>query len=123
MPTPKDKLLYDKIKNEVLLKNPINSAYRSGLIVKKYKEAYNNKYNSNDAYIGKKSNSDLKRWFDEVWTNQRGEIGYKYNYDIYRPNIRVNKDTPTTFKELSKEQIKNAMNKKKNIGRVNKFNI
>ena len=46
---------------------------------------------------------NLKRWFKEKWVNSRGEVGYKKTSDVYRPTVRVNKDTPTTFKEFTKE--------------------
>ena len=52
--------------------------------------------------------SGLNRWFSENWTNQRGETGYKYKSDIYRPNIKITKDTPTTFKELKEKEIEKA---------------
>ena len=49
------------------------SAYRSGLLVKKYKEEYFKKHKNNNAYTGDKQNSNLKRWFKlykENKTNQ-----------------------------------------------------
>ena len=59
MTAPKDKELYEKIKKEIISKHPKHSAYRSGLIVKAYKEA-------GGKYEGKKPiNTGLKRWFDE----------------------------------------------------------
>lgn len=33
-----DKVLYEKIKKSIFSKNPINSAYRSGSLVKEYKK-------------------------------------------------------------------------------------
>ena len=121
MPEPRDQLLYDKIKNEISNKYK-HSAYRSGMIVKRYKEEYMKKYNRADAYIGIKPKlSNLERWFLENWQNQRGEIGYKYKNDVYRPTIRINKDTPLTFKELSKEQIERAKKEKATKGRVYRF--
>lgn len=120
----KDKDLYEKIKKEIYLKYPKHSAYRSGLIVKKYKEEYEKKYKNNNAYFGKKDNSKgLIRWFNEDWRNQRGEIGYKKKGDIYRPTKRVNKNTPTTINELTKKQIENAIKEKKTKGRVKKFSL
>jgi hypothetical protein len=53
--------------------------------------------------------------------NQRGEIGYKYNNDIYRPTIRINKGTPITFIELMKNQIIKAQKEKATTGRVKRF--
>ena len=115
MSEPAKKKLYEKVKDEIYKKYPKHSAYRSGLLVKSYKEA-------GGVYKGKKKEDEgLSRWFDEKWSNQRGGTGYKHSNDVYRPTVRVNKNTPTTFKELTKEQIKNAMKEKKDKGRVNKF--
>ena len=115
MPEPKDKKLYEKVKEEIYKKHPKHSAYRSGLLVKEYKKR-------GGTYEGKENKSSgLNRWFKEKWVNQRGETGYKYKNDIYRPTVRVNKDTPTTFSELSAKQIKNAQKENKKTGKVKKF--
>ena len=99
MTNPQNKELYEKIKKEIIAKYPKHSAYRSGLIFKSYKEA-------GGTYEGTKpTKTGLKRWVDEKWTNQRGEVRYKYKDDIYRPNRRITKDTPTTFNELTEKQI------------------
>jgi hypothetical protein len=87
------------------------------LIVKAYKEA-GGKYEGT-----KPTTTGLKRWFDEKWTNQRGQVGYKYKSDVYRPNIRVTKDTPTTFSELSKKEIAEGRRKKYLYGHVDKFKM
>ena len=50
-PIPNDKELYEKIKKEITNKYK-PSAYRSGLLVKKYKEEYYKKHKSNNAYSG-----------------------------------------------------------------------
>ena len=122
MPQPTDEKLYEKIKNE-LFKKYKPSAYRSGLLVQKYKEEFVKKHNNNNYYRGNKTNSNLKRWFDEKWTNQRGEIGYKNKSDVYRPTIRINNKTPTTFNELTKNQIIKAKKEKEKTGRVKRFNL
>ena len=44
MATPKDIKLYNKIKKEVYSNIPKHSAYRSGILVKKYKQEYKEKY-------------------------------------------------------------------------------
>jgi hypothetical protein len=122
MPTPKDKELYEKTKKEIYNKYPKNSAYRSGLLVQAYKEAYEKKHKSKNAYSGnKKTDEGLSRWLSEKWLNQRGEVGYKKKGDVYRPTVRVNNKTPTTFNELSNNQIKKAMTEKKKTGRVKNF--
>jgi hypothetical protein len=121
MPKPTDEKLYESIKKELFKKYVKPSAYRSGLLVQKYKEEYIKKHNNHNYYNGSKENSNLKRWFNEKWTNQRGEIGYKNKSDVYRPTIRINDKTPTTFNELTKNQIKKAMKQKLKEGRVKRF--
>ena len=66
---------YEEVKDEIYKKYPKHSAYRSGLLVKEYKER-------GGEYIGKKNKSSgLNRWFKEKWVNQRGEVGYKKKSD------------------------------------------
>ena len=122
-PTPTDIKLYKKIKAKVYKDIPKHSAYRSGIVVQKYKKAFKKKYKGKKKpYKGKKTKKrGLKRWFNEKWVNQRGEVGYKHKNDIYRPSIRINKKTPTTHKELTKKQIKKARKVKYRKGRVKKF--
>lgn len=123
MSIPTDKKLYNKIKKNIYKKYPKHSAYRSGILVKTYKKKFTKKYGKNKKpYQGKKSmKKGLKRWFREKWVNQRGEVGYKYKSDIYRPTYRVTKKTPKTHKELSKYRIKKARSEKKRTGRVKRF--
>ena len=40
MTEPTDRKLYAKIKTKIISEYPINSAYRSGIIVKKYKDMF-----------------------------------------------------------------------------------
>ena len=115
MSEPANQELYDKAKKDIYAKYPVHSAYRSGLLVKTYKER-------GGKYIGKENKSSgLNRWFREIWSNSRGELGYKYKNDVYRPTKRINDKTPTTFKELTKEQIEKAKAEKSKTGRVKKF--
>ena len=115
MSIPSDKKLYEKVKAEIYKKYPVHSAYRSGLLVKEYKS-------QGGKYSGKENNSSgLNRWFREDWKNQRGESGYKYKSDIYRPNNKITKKTPTTFNELSKKEIDRARREKASKGRVKEF--
>ena len=75
-----DKKLYEKIKNTVYADIPKHSAYRSGILVQKYKEAFKKKYKNTrkKPYKGNRTKKKgLRRWFDEEWVNQRGEVGYK----------------------------------------------
>ena len=121
-PIPNDAKLYDTIKLQVYKKIPQHSAYRSGIVVQQYKQAFAKKYGNKSPYSGKKPNKQgLKRWFDENWVNQRGEVGYKFKNDIYRPSIRITNQTPTTHKELTEKQIKAARKEKYETGRVRRF--
>ena len=115
MPEPKNKKLYEEVKDEIYAKHKKHSAYRSGLLVKEYKAR-------GGTYIGKKDDEKgLGLWFRSEWKNQRGETGYKYKSDVYRPTKKINDKVPTTFSELSADQIKKAQAEKKKTGRVSKF--
>jgi hypothetical protein len=75
------------------------SAYKSGFIIKKYKEL-------GGTFSGEKDkNKGLDRWFKEKWQ----DIGNK-KYPVYRPTKRITKETPLTIKEINpsnaKKQIK-----------------
>ena len=120
---PVDIKLYNKTKKQIYKKYPKHSAYRSGILVKTYKINFKNKYgNKKQPYLGKKTQKKgLSRWFKEKWVNQRGEVGYKYKNDIYRPSKRITNNTPKTHKELSKNKIKKARRTKYKKGRVNRF--
>jgi len=127
-PTPSDIKLYERVKKRVYEEIPKHSAYRSGILVKRYKQEFSKKYGSSKSpYKGEKPGlnrkelTGLTRWFREEWVNQRGEIGYSKKGDIYRPSRRVTKNTPTTWKELSKKEIADAQLQKKKTGRVNRF--
>jgi len=120
MPTPTDKILYEKIKKEIVAKYK-PSGYRSGMLVKKYKEEYLKKHKNNNAYTGNRNTSNLKRWFDEKWRSQEGKTGYEKKGDVYRPTVKINSKTPKTFNELSNTQIRKAMEEKKRTGKVKNF--
>jgi len=120
---PTDIKLYNKTKDKLYKEIPKHSAYRSGLLVQKYKKNFTEKYGKRKKpYKGSLTKKKgLTRWFAEDWRNQRGEIGYKYKNDVYRPKKRITKKTPKTFKELNKKQIKRARTEKYRKGRVIKF--
>lgn len=122
-PTPSDSKLYERVKKRVYEEIPKHSAYRSGILVKRYKQEFQKKYgNSKSPYKGERPvHSGLTRWFQEEWVNQRGEIGYSKKGDVYRPSRRVTKNTPVTWKELSKKEIADAQLQKKKTGRVTRF--
>ena len=121
MVVPKDKELYNSIAADIKAKYK-PSAYRSGLIVKTYKSEFAQKYGHPNAYYGSKDESKgIARWFREGWKNQRGEVGYQQVGDVYRPTRRITEDTPTTWSELTPQQIKAAKKEKAKTGRVKRF--
>jgi hypothetical protein len=85
------------------------------MLVKLYRE-------SGGRYSGDKDKDEgLSRWYREQWLNQRGEVGYTYPSDIYRPTVKVHSSTPTTFQELTKQEVERARREKRKHGRVNQF--
>ena len=112
---PLDKELYEIIEKEVWAQYKLPSAYRSAQLVRKYIEA-------GGTYSGEKNNNEgIARWLREKWMNQRGEVGYDKMSDIYRPTIRITKDTPTTFAELTPAEIEREKAEKARTGRVKKI--
>ena len=136
---PVDAKLYGSVKARVYKSNPVHSAYRSGMLVQSYKRAFAKKHGSGRSpyktsprsrsprsprSYGRsrsRSRSGLERWFAERWRNQRGGVGYQYKSDVYRPTRRINKQTPTTFRELSPRRLSRARSQKRTRGRVTKF--
>lgn len=121
-PTPADPRLYARVKAKVVREIPTHSAYRSGLIVKAYKEAFAKRHGRLAPYLGKRSASKgLTRWFREEWRNQRGQVGYAKKGDLYRPTKRITAKTPTTFGELSSKDLRRASEEKRKTGHVRRF--
>jgi hypothetical protein len=86
--------LYQQVKDaaDIIYDKP--SAYKSGFIVKKYKEM-------GGTYSGKKDNKGIGRWFKEDWK----DIGNK-EYPVFRPTKRITKDTPLTPDEIKPSNLK-----------------
>jgi len=107
MPTVLDQELYDRVKSyaDTVYSKP--SAYKSGFIVKTYKQ------------LGGKYGQDSKpkkldQWFKERWT----EVGGK-DYPVLRPSVRVNKTTPLTVAEIDPKNLKKQIETKQKIKRKN----
>lgn len=103
MPIIANKKLYEEVKNMADTIYKKSSAYKSGWIVKKYKEL-GGKYKDDN------KEKKLKRWFKEDWK----DIGNK-DYPVYRPTKRATKDTPLTFDEIDKNQLKQQIELKQKI--------
>jgi hypothetical protein len=103
MSKPANMELYNRIKNKIFKENPINSAFRSGLVVKQYKE-------QGGTYVGTKPKDGLIRWFKEEWK----DIGGK-DYPVFRPTKRISKDTPLLAKEIDKKNLQEQIKRKQRI--------
>jgi hypothetical protein len=99
---PLNKKLYERAKAEVYPRYKKPSAYRSGAVVKRYKE------------LGGKFKDDngrpLARWFKEEWK----DVGNQ-EYPVYRPTKRISKDTPLTASEIDPENLKLQIREKQKI--------
>ena len=78
-------------KADEIYKKP--SACKSGYIVKTYKEL-------GGRYIDDDKPKNLNRWFKEKWK----DVGHK-GYPVYRPTVRINKQTPLTINEIDKNNL------------------
>ena len=63
----------------------------------------------------------LKRWFKEKWRTPRGKKGYSGKDRTFRPTVRVSKDTPATWSELSPSEKRRAAAEKRTKGRVSRY--
>lgn len=119
---PENEKLYNDVKKYIYKKYPKHSAYRSGLLVKRYKKLFKLKYPKKNPYIGYTSKQEgLSRWFKENWKSDTGKYFYSSKSSVYRPTKRITKNTPKTFSELSKKDIIKAKKIKLKKGRVHKF--
>jgi hypothetical protein len=98
-----DKELHSIAKKEADKIYKKNSAYKSGFIVKKYEEL-------GGRFKGDYINKGLDRWFKEKWKDVGG-----LKYPVYRPTIRITKETPLTVKEIDKKDLKKKINEKQII--------
>ena len=66
-----------------------------------------------------KQGANLKRWFKEKWTDEKGNpCGSSKNKSVKkcRPSKRVSGSTPKTWKEMSSSEKKKAVAEKKRVG-------
>ena len=99
----KNQELYDKVKlyADQIYKKP--SAYKSGFIVKTYKQ-------HGGTFTDDKKDKPLKRWFKEKWQ----DIGNE-KYPVYRPTVKINKKTPLIPSEIEPKQLKEQIKLKQKI--------
>jgi hypothetical protein len=95
--------LYDRVRKMADSVYAKPSAYKSGYIVKKYKEM-----GGTFAKDGKPKT--LKRWFREKWT----DIGHR-SYPVYRPTVRVTHKTPLLTREIQPKDLQRKIRLKQTI--------
>jgi hypothetical protein len=105
---PLDKELYEQAMAIVYAQYRHPSAYRSGALVKKYKEL-GGRYGSTKS-IQSIDERPLKRWFEENWQ----DIGHK-GYPVYRPTKRVTSKTPLTPVEIDPANMEHQIKLKQKI--------
>jgi len=98
MPTPIDHHLYEKAKSIVYARYSKPSAYRSGALVKKYKEL-------GGRYADDGRQATLGRWFAEQWTDVN-PTKKRGTYPVYRPTVRVSDQTPLTLDEVDPRHLR-----------------
>jgi hypothetical protein len=103
MPIIDNPKLYERVKTYADKIYKKSSAYKSGFIVKTYKEL-------GGTYTDDNQPKNLARWYKEIWR----DIGNK-EYPVYRPTKRINSKTPLTVDEIDKEDLKKQIAKKQII--------
>ena len=117
-PEPANPALYAQVKEETMQKYGKWSRYASGYLTKTYKAR-------GGTYIGKKpsKNEGTQRWDREKWVDEYGNpCGSSKNKNTKkcRPTVRITKDTPVTWGEMTESEKKKAIKEKKKVGMGNK---
>lgn len=114
--------LYKEVKEEAdrIYKKP--SAYKSGFIVKEYKRR-------GGTYTGAYPiNKGLDRWYKEEWKDVGHSLAKLENlhsptslenghlaYPVYRPSIRITRDTPLLPNEIQKNNLHQQIKLKQKV--------
>lgn len=104
---PKNTKLYEEAKTIVYKQYKKPSAYRSGAVIKKYKEL-------GGEFINDNKSKTLQRWFKEKWKDVNPNKT-STSYPVYRPTKRINKQTPLTVNEIDKNNLKSQSKLKQKI--------
>jgi hypothetical protein len=108
MAVPINNALYEAVKEYADIVYDKPSAYKSGFIVKMYKKL-------GGTYKDNNKEHNLERWFKgEKWININPLLG-KSGYPVYRPTVRVNKNTPKTVQEIPLQRLKEQYKLKQKI--------
>lgn len=67
--------------------------------------------------------ASLRRWLNEKWTDEKGNpCGSSKNKGVKacRPSVRVNKDSPKPWREMSASEKTKVVSAKKKVGMGNR---
>ena len=103
MPIILDPQLYETAKQIASAKYKKPSAYKSGFIVKTYKEL-------GGRYQDDHKPKNLKRWFKEKWMDIGNEA-----YPVYRPTVRISSKTPKLVKDINPSHLSSLIKLKQKI--------
>lgn len=120
---PTDNILYEKVKKNVYKDIPKHSAYRSGIVVQKYKNKFTEKYGKNKKpYTGKKTQKKgLKRW--KALAGPRGRfmrflvtqiINKKAKWDDETVSPKIRQVLQHWGYKLTKKDYENEVKRRKN---------
>lgn len=85
--------IYEKAKQIADRTYKTHGAYKSAFLVKKYKEL-------GGEYADDGKPHELTRWLQEKWQDVAG-----LPYPVYRPTVKVSKETPLTASEISADSL------------------
>ena len=94
MPIPNNINLYNQAKQEADKIYKKSSGFKSMFIQKRYKAL-------GGTFTDDNKERKLSRWIKEKWY----DFGNK-SYPVYRPSIRISKQTPLTINEIDKSNLK-----------------
>ena len=63
--------------------------------------------------------ASLKRWFKEKWTDEKGNVcgsADRKGVKACRPSVRVSKDSPKPWKEMTAVEKTKVLSAKKKVG-------
>ena len=107
MPIPADEGLYEEAREYIFSKYKKSSAYRSGALVKRYKQLFAKKHPDKEPYLNDRKPKNIKRWFEEKWIDVNPLLGKNNpkDYPLYRPTKMINSMTPSLVSEIPQSEL------------------
>jgi hypothetical protein len=113
MPAPTDPALYKEAKEFIEKKYKTNSPFRSGAIVKQYKQQFKKKNESGNPYTNE-GPKNLERFFEEKWVAVNPVIG-ESGKPVFRPTKRVSDKTPRLLQDTPSNILRKQVSHKQKI--------